>query len=199
MTKRGERRSQAERRAETRQRLITAAVELWSERPVSEVSLDLLAETAGYSRGAFHGNFETKDEFVSAVRTSVIEEASTMINSSVGAAQDPLEALDRYVRATVALVAEQPRQTRALIAISRYEEGHHLPTAYEARAEAGATPIEELLRQGITAGLVRELDVRLTAQVIRSALDTLVLARPPADPAMVADQLVALFLAAVRA
>jgi AcrR family transcriptional regulator len=197
VTARRARRTQAERRAETRQRLTSAAVELWADRPVSEVSLDLLAETAGYSRGAFHGNYDTKDAFVDAVRTSLIEQAATMITSSVEEAPDPLEALGRYVRATVAYVAEHPRETRALIAISRYEEAHR-PTTYEERAGVGSSPIEDLLRQGIAAGAIRELDVRLTARVIQSALDTLVLAHPPEDPETVADQLVTLFNAAVR-
>lgn len=198
MTARRGRRPQAERRAKTRQRLVSAAVELWADRPVSEVSLDLLAETAGFSRGAFHGNFDTKDAFVDAVRTWLVERASTVINSSVDEAADPLQALGRYVRATVAYVAEHPRETRALIAISRYEEAHR-PTAYEERAGVGAAPIEDLVRQGIAAGIIRELDVRLTARVIQSSLDTLVLAQPPEEPDTVADQLVTLFIAAVRA
>ncbi len=198
MTDRRGRRTQAERRAETRQGLIAAAVELWADRPVSEVSLDLLAETAGYSRGAFHGNFAGKDEFIDAVRDSLINQASAMINHSIEDTADPLEALGGYLRAAVEFVADHPAPTRALVAISRHQEAHRT-SSYESRAEIGAAPIESLLRRGIEAGTIRDLDARLTARVIQSALDTLVLAEPPADPTAVADQLATLFTAAVQA
>ncbi|WP_161606093.1 TetR/AcrR family transcriptional regulator [Microlunatus speluncae] len=198
MISRRGRRTQAERRAETRQDLITAAVRLWAERPISDVSLDLLADTAGYSRGAFHGNFADKDELVEAVRDSLVEQAANLINHSVDAEADPLAALGDYMRSTAAYVAAQPAQTRALVAISRYQEAHR-PLSYADRAAVGAAPIEELLRRGIKSGTIRQLDVTLTARVIQSALDTLVLTDPPADPVAVGDQLATLFTAAVRA
>lgn len=198
MTGRRARRTQAERRAETRQGLIEAAVALWAETPVADVSLDLLAATAGYTRGAFHGNFAGRDEFVDAVRESLIDSASTMINNSVDADLEPLAALGCHLRATVRYVVEQPAETRALVAITRYQEARRAGS-YQGRVEAGVAPLADLLRRGIEAGTIRDLDVALTAGVIQAALDSLVLLDPPDDPDAVTDELVALFTAAVRA
>ncbi|TVL88738.1 TetR/AcrR family transcriptional regulator [Streptomyces sp. SAJ15] len=53
-----------ESRRLTRDRLLEAAAELFAERGVNGTSVEQIAERAGYSRGAFYGNFEDKDEVV---------------------------------------------------------------------------------------------------------------------------------------
>ncbi|GAA2257335.1 MULTISPECIES: TetR/AcrR family transcriptional regulator [Kitasatospora] len=53
-----------ETRQQTRERLVTAAAELFAERGVNGASVEQIAERAGYSRGAFYGNFEDKNGLV---------------------------------------------------------------------------------------------------------------------------------------
>ncbi|MFC4009944.1 TetR/AcrR family transcriptional regulator [Nonomuraea purpurea] len=53
-----------ESRQETRTRLLAAAEELFAERGVNGASVEQIAERAGYSRGAFYGNFADKHELV---------------------------------------------------------------------------------------------------------------------------------------
>ncbi|MFT4215938.1 MAG: TetR/AcrR family transcriptional regulator [Micropruina sp.] len=50
------------RREATRQRLLDAAVELFGERGVLGSSVEEICERAGFTRGAFYSNFESKDE-----------------------------------------------------------------------------------------------------------------------------------------
>jgi AcrR family transcriptional regulator len=50
------------RRQETRQRLITAAHEVFSERGIRDSPVEAICERAGYTRGAFYSNFATKEE-----------------------------------------------------------------------------------------------------------------------------------------
>ncbi|WP_158886744.1 TetR/AcrR family transcriptional regulator [Amycolatopsis anabasis] len=59
-----------ESRARTRERLLEAAAELFAERGVNGSSVEQIAERAGYSRGAFYGNFEDKHELVVALLES---------------------------------------------------------------------------------------------------------------------------------
>jgi AcrR family transcriptional regulator len=59
--------SRAESRAQTRERLLTAAAELFTERGVNGTSVEQIAERAGYSRGAFYGNFADKHDLVRAL------------------------------------------------------------------------------------------------------------------------------------
>ncbi|WP_083254862.1 TetR/AcrR family transcriptional regulator [Amycolatopsis orientalis] len=53
-----------ESREQTRQRLIAAAAELFAERGVNGTSVEQIAERAGFTRGAFYGNFDGKHELV---------------------------------------------------------------------------------------------------------------------------------------
>jgi AcrR family transcriptional regulator len=56
------RKSQAERREETREQLVAAAARVFAERGFHATSLDAIAEEAGFSRGAVYYNFADKEE-----------------------------------------------------------------------------------------------------------------------------------------
>jgi AcrR family transcriptional regulator len=56
------RKSQAERREETRAQLLAAAARVFAERGFHATSLDAIAEEAGFSRGAVYYNFADKEE-----------------------------------------------------------------------------------------------------------------------------------------
>ena len=76
-----------EQRAQTRDRLLDAAEELFVANGIGDTSIEQIAETAGYSRGAFYSNFDDKDALVlalierhqdrSMVETDEIAEAAT--------------------------------------------------------------------------------------------------------------------------
>ena len=55
------------RRAETRGRLLAAALEVLSEQGLQRSSVELVCERAGYTRGAFYSNFATMDDVVAAL------------------------------------------------------------------------------------------------------------------------------------
>lgn len=59
-----ERLTREQSRQQTRDRLLAAAAELFTERGVNGASVEQIAERAGYSRGAFYGNFADKHELV---------------------------------------------------------------------------------------------------------------------------------------
>lgn len=50
------------RRRRTRERLMDAAYELFAENGVHATSIEAIAEAAGFTRGAFYSNFESKSE-----------------------------------------------------------------------------------------------------------------------------------------
>ena len=63
------------RRTRTRQRLMTAAMEVFAERGVSGSSVEEICEAAGFTRGAFYSNFADKDALVLAlIEQGVAEE-----------------------------------------------------------------------------------------------------------------------------
>ncbi|MFJ9418912.1 TetR/AcrR family transcriptional regulator [Streptomyces sp. NPDC101227] len=64
MTPERKRLTREESRQQTRGRLLAAAAELFTERGVNGASVEQIAERAGYTRGAFYGNFEDKNALV---------------------------------------------------------------------------------------------------------------------------------------
>ena len=56
------RRTQAERREETREAVLAAAARVFAQRGLHATSLDAIAEEAGFSRGAVYYNFADKEE-----------------------------------------------------------------------------------------------------------------------------------------
>lgn len=55
------------RRAHTRDRVIAAAIEVFSERGVQGASVEEIAERAGFTRGAFYSNFDSKVDVCAAI------------------------------------------------------------------------------------------------------------------------------------
>jgi len=82
-------------RQQTRERLLDAAAQVFAEQGVNGASVEQIAERAGYSRGAFHGNFKDKDQLVAALlerRTQIeLEEVRALTQD----ASSPAEAMDR--------------------------------------------------------------------------------------------------------
>jgi len=57
-----EQRPDSPRRARTRERLLDAAYEVFAETGLAAASVEQIAERAGFTRGAFYSNFDTKEQ-----------------------------------------------------------------------------------------------------------------------------------------
>lgn len=82
-----------ESRARTRERLLDAGLELFIKVGIDATSLEEVAETAGYSRGAFYSNFEGKDELVSGVLAREIDRAHQDLGALFAQDLPPIERL----------------------------------------------------------------------------------------------------------
>lgn len=65
--------SREQMRAQTRQKLLDSARQLFVHNGVGSTSIDQIAESAGYSKGAFYSNFSDKDELFIALLRSHME------------------------------------------------------------------------------------------------------------------------------
>lgn len=64
----------SKRREATRQKLLDAAAEVFAEVGLDAASVEAVCERAGFTRGAFYSNFETKDELMLALTERVAGE-----------------------------------------------------------------------------------------------------------------------------
>jgi AcrR family transcriptional regulator len=67
LTPKRKRLTRQEKKEQTRQRLIEAAMELFAVKGYEGTGVEELAEHAGYSRGAFYSNFANKEELMKAI------------------------------------------------------------------------------------------------------------------------------------
>lgn len=72
------------RRANTRARLMTAAIEAFAERGVMAASVEDICERASFTRGAFYSNFTDKSELVFALLDQEISEVVDRAHQVVG-------------------------------------------------------------------------------------------------------------------
>jgi AcrR family transcriptional regulator len=83
-------RTESARRQRTRTRLLDAAFDVFAEQGVRAASVETIAETAGFTRGAFYSNFSSKEELF----FSLMEREKTMrleqLNTGVAQFLTPL-------------------------------------------------------------------------------------------------------------
>lgn len=91
-------RAGSRRREQTRARLLDAAHEVFAEVGMDAASVEMICERAGFTRGAFYSNFESKDELFLALITQL---AAAKLDEVAGRVRD--------------LSAEVPMDTSALV------------------------------------------------------------------------------------
>jgi AcrR family transcriptional regulator len=148
--------TRAQRQAETRSALIDAAARVFAERGFGGASVEAIADEAGYTRGAFYSNFESKEElFAELLQARVyaryrelaertMTESPTMreVGAQVGAVHD-VTGDSPLFRVWLELIAHAGRDRRfRRIAARFWRDNRRLSAAAiaGAHAQAGTDP-----------------------------------------------------------
>jgi AcrR family transcriptional regulator len=93
------RKTQAERREETRELVLAAAARVFAQRGFHATSLDAIADEAGFSRGAVYYNFADKEElFLELLDRRCAERAQDLRQVFADTPGDDVEATSRQTR-----------------------------------------------------------------------------------------------------
>ena len=92
--------TQGERRAETRQRLLDAAAELFAERGIEGSSVDAIAEHAERTSGAMYDHFGGKDGLLFALLEGWVDDVAVVIGAELATATTARRAAGRRSGAT---------------------------------------------------------------------------------------------------
>lgn len=122
------------RRAETRHRLMEAALLVFAERGVLAASVEEICERAGFTRGAFYSNFESKNALVLAM---LQEEAS---RSHQFITQVEQSGADRRVADDPELMVELTSEAIRATFPRRLEDRHRVMAVAEMRLHAAREP-----------------------------------------------------------
>lgn len=71
------------RREATRQKLLDAAAQVFAEVGLDAASVEAICDRAGFTRGAFYSNFETKDELMLALTERVSEQKIEAVTTRI--------------------------------------------------------------------------------------------------------------------
>jgi AcrR family transcriptional regulator len=82
-------RTQGERKAETRAKLLAAAAELFADQGVDAVSVDAVAEAAGRTSGAVYAHFGSKQGLLLALLDSWKDSVLTVLQAEVAVSDSP--------------------------------------------------------------------------------------------------------------
>ncbi len=82
-----------ESRAQTQERLLDAAAKIFARRGFAGASIEEIAETAGFSRGAFHANFKSKDALFLALVEKQMKTITFEIHKLIASAKSVEETL----------------------------------------------------------------------------------------------------------
>ncbi|TGD32784.1 TetR/AcrR family transcriptional regulator [Brevibacterium sp. S22] len=180
----------------TRRRLIESAATLFADHGVRATSLIAVAENAGFSRGAVHGNFSDKDELAAAVVQFVVEDLGpelTRALHSQGSANDRLAA---YISTHIDYCRREPTRAAAIIAAVGYlSRSAAASPSYGERSADSVADLTALFEDGQRRGEMRDFDTITMALSLRSVLDAAV----PAHHSIEAGEIIALFDRATRA
>ncbi|MBV8785119.1 MAG: TetR family transcriptional regulator [Mycobacterium sp.] len=163
------RRTQAERAADTRDALITAARPLFASQGFAEVALETIVRDAGVTRGALYHHFADKTELFAAVFEQVEGEMAARMGEAVAAAgqSDPVEIMRLCAGLWLDACSEPEVQRIVLLealAVLGWERWSDIGHRYNIGFVTG------LLTDAVESGSIPRQPVEATALTIMGAL-----------------------------
>ncbi len=160
--------TRAESKAATRERILSVAHELFTTQRVVDVSLDHVAQAAGYTKGAVYSNFSSKTDLLFSVLeryltdvggdyqqltvTAPLDELGTVIGARAGESEDGALGYFRLLTAVWVEAVHDEEFAQRFVAIRR---AHRRRVADAIRARAADAEVElSCDADDLAAGLV---------------------------------------------
>ncbi len=171
--KTGERRTQAERRAETRKGLLDAARALIVEKGYAETGTPEIVKAADVTRGALYHHFADKADLMRALVHQESEAIAAEINSRTNTAQTPLDA---FMSGASAYFSAMSVAGRARIMLLEGPTVLGLAEMAEIDRQTGGATLLEGLRHAAHHGALKNVPLEPLADLLSSAFDRAALA-----------------------
>jgi AcrR family transcriptional regulator len=191
-------------RANTRERLLTAARSVFASSGFHGASVEEIASEAGFSTGALYSNFEGKEDLFLVLMEREIEEHAQEISRAVAAQASIADRATGGARQWMTMIEREPE---ALLLFMEFWAYGVRDTAMRPKVAARFAQMRQVLTTLIADG-VRDFDLELAipAEQLAIAIDALAdgiarqkLADPDAVPDDLMGRVIALLLAAVTA
>jgi AcrR family transcriptional regulator len=157
----------------SREKILEVAEALFARRGYAGVGLREVAETAGLGKSSLFHHFRSKSELYFAVLGRVLDRIDGRLRSLFTSSLAPLERLDRVIEGLIDVLVEHPGSARLLLRALFEDDDFAEPLAeaepVEHAIESIIGRLDALLREGVGAGVLREVSTPHTVQTLIGA------------------------------
>ncbi|MBN1425620.1 TetR/AcrR family transcriptional regulator [Candidatus Fermentibacteria bacterium] len=146
-----------ERRAETRDKILAAAADVFAERGFAGASVDEMARRSGVNKAMLYYHVGDKQALYTAVLARNIDHVKGVLSSAIDAADGPAERLTAMLYSLTTIVREAPAYHR-LVLREMASGGAHLEHEILIRFVGIVGLTRKVLDEGRAAGLFRDLN-----------------------------------------
>jgi TetR/AcrR family transcriptional regulator len=154
---------------EKKERVLSAATDLFAERGFHRTEMDAIARRAEISKGSLYNYFKSKDELFLHICNTGIQGFRENVWREIPAHLDIYRQVDELFRRQVPLILAHPQNFQIYLNLASSGMRRFADRYTRKGEEFGAQRLKALLQEGITGGIVRsDLDVSHTAFLIHS-------------------------------
>ncbi|MDX2699328.1 TetR/AcrR family transcriptional regulator [Streptomyces ipomoeae] len=153
------------RGATRRSELFAALVALLAQEGFAHFTLDDLAARLRCSKRTLYGLADSKEQLVRTAVVHFFRGATERVEAALAAESDPAARLSAYLHAVAAELG--PLSPQFFDDVAGFEPAAEV---YERNTRAAARRVEQLIDEGVAAGVFREVHVAFAADVIASVM-----------------------------
>jgi len=154
---------------EKKDRVLSAATDLFAERGFHRTEMDEIAKRAGISKGSLYNYFKSKDDLFLHICNTGIQGFRENVWREIPPHLDIYRQVEELFRRQVPLILAHPQNFQIYLNLASSGMKRFADRYTRKGEEFGAQRLKALLREGMTRGIVRpDLDIPHTAFLIHS-------------------------------
>ncbi len=155
------------RRQSRRELIVLAAVEVFREMGLEKATLEAVGERVGLSKASLYHYVRSKEELLGHVVVHVVRTQEEALARMLGSADGPVERLRAFCHSHVRIICTDPvGAVSARVALSGMKDDVVRRPLHEYMSR-----LETILREGVEAGVFRDMDLRIAQHSIIATLN----------------------------
>lgn len=144
-------------RSSAKERILDAALEVFSQKGFHTATTEEIAERAGVGKGTLYRHFETKERLFAELVRLRLDELETKAGSITGGNDDVLTMITKYIRVYFEFFDRNQHLYR-LIVQEQLDLGEHAPDMYFRRVMRALPQLKRKVYEGSQQGFLKDVD-----------------------------------------
>lgn len=173
------------RKQRTIEALLQAAEEIFSRRPIAEVTVEEIADRAGVAVGSIYNHFGSKAGLHAAIVERALDTDRHFIDPAFAADRSPVEQVYAVAEQYLQFYLRHPEYFRMLafpVDPGQYPASHELADRMAEQIRKQNCRLAEAIRRGIDAGIARAVDPDAVAMTLLAAWNGIISLHWRPDP-----------------